>query len=239
MALEKAVDLGYIRQNPAGRCQLPRMEQKEIHPLDDGQTAALLAAAKGGELEGLVTLALFTGLRLSELLGLTWDAVDLQRGTINVNKQLARSEHRAMALFISPKSGKARMITAAPSAVRILKGQKRRQAEMQLRAGPLWDNPHGLVFTSELGGPLEQWSAESKFKRLAAAAGLEGVRFHDTRHTYAVNAIRAGDDIKTVQGNLGHATAAFTLDRYGHFTERMKQDSAARMESFIQSVLNL
>ena len=72
-----------------------------------------------------------------------------------------------------------------------------------------------------------------------AAAELHGIRFHDLRHTYAVNAIRAGDDIKTVQGNLGHASAAFTLDRYGHFTERMKQDSAARMEGFIKGVLNL
>jgi len=58
-------------------------------------------------------------------------------------------------------------------------------------------------------------------------------------HTYAVNAIRAGDDIKTVQSNMGHATAAFTLDKYGHFTERMKQDSAARMENFMKDVLNL
>lgn len=64
-------------------------------------------------------------------------------------------------------------------------------------------------------------------------------RLHDLRHTYAVNAIRAGDDIKTVQSNMGHATAAFTLDKYGHFTERMKQDSAARMESFMKDVLNL
>ena len=61
----------------------------------------------------------------------------------------------------------------------------------------------------------------------------------DCRHTYAVNAIRAGADIKTVQSNMGHATAAFTLDKYGHFTERMKQDSAARMENFMKEVLNL
>lgn len=61
----------------------------------------------------------------------------------------------------------------------------------------------------------------------------------DTRHTYAVNAIRAGDDIKTVQGNLGHATAAFTLDRYAHFTEAMQKDSAERMEGFVKAVLNL
>ena len=76
-------------------------------------------------------------------------------------------------------------------------------------------------------------------QRVLKRAGLPRIRFHDLRHTYAVNAIRAGDDIKTVQGNLGHASAAFTLDRYGHFTERMKQDSAARMEDFIRGVLNL
>ena len=58
-------------------------------------------------------------------------------------------------------------------------------------------------------------------------------------HTYAVNAIRAGDDIKTIQGNLGHSSAAFTLERYGHFTERMKLDSATRMENFMKAVLNL
>ena len=63
-----------------------------------------------------------------------------------------------------------------------------------------------------------------------------GARFHDLRHSYAVAAIRSGDDIKTVQGNLGHATAAFTLDVYGHVTTRMKQESAARMEAFIREV---
>ena len=81
---------------------------------------------------------------------------------------------------------------------------------MQIAAGPLWENPHNLVFTGRFGGPLEQWTA-----------------------------IRAGDDIKTIQGNLGHSSAAFTLDRYGHFTERMKADSAARMEGFMKDVLGL
>lgn len=122
--------------------------------------------------------------------------------------------------------------------MRALQAQRSRQAEMQLKAGPLWDNPHGLVFTDELGKPLSQKSIIRRFKTLTVAAGLEGVRFHDTRHTYAVNAIRAGDDIKTAQGNLGHATAA-SLDRYGHFTEQMKKDSAARMEGFAKTILNL
>ena len=238
-ALERAVALDYIPRNPATRCELPRQEQKEIHPLDDEQVRALLSTAKGGELEHLVNVALFTGLRLSELLGLTWDCVDFDQSMIAVTKQLARAGQRTAGLFISPKSGKGRTITAAPSILRSLRTQRARRSEMQLRAGPLWQDIHGLVFTTESGGPLEQWTVEVKFKRLVLAAGLEGVRFHDLRHTYAVNAIRAGDDIKTIQGNLGHATAAFTLDRYGHFTERMKQDSAARMESFMKGVLNL
>lgn len=238
-ALEKAVELEYLPKNPASRCTLPRLEQKEIHPLDDQEVAALLDAAAGTPLEQLVRVALFTGMRQSELLGLTWDCVDFDRGTIYVNKQLARTEHRGAGLFISPKSGKSRTITAAPVVMRSLRMQRLRQTEMQLQAGPAWDNAHGLVFTTETGRPWNQKAMLYAFKRIVCAAGLEGAHFHDTRHTYAVAALRAGDDIKTVQGNLGHASAAFTLDRYAHFTEQMQKDSAARMESFVRTVLNL
>lgn len=181
-ALEKAVDLDYIPRNPSDRCELPRMERKEIHPLDDQQAAALLKAAKGTSLEHMVAVALFTGMRQSEILGLTWDAVDFATGSISVNKQLSRLEHRNSGLLVSPKSGKGRTITAAPLVLRVLQAQRRRQAEMQLKAGPAWSNPHGLVFTNEIGLPMEQRNVDYQFKRIAAAAGLPGVRFHDTRH---------------------------------------------------------
>ena len=239
MALEKAVKLEYIPKNPAAGSELPKLEQKEIHPLDDQQVAELLNAAKGGDIEYLIIVALFTGCRLSELLGLTWDAVNFKQGTITINKQLARPEHRGATPFISPKNGKPRTISPATSVMATLKRQQRRQIEQQLKAGPLWDNMYHVVFSTEIGEPLDQWKAEKEFSAVLEAAGLTGIRFHDLRHSYAVNAIRAGDDIKTIQGNLGHASAAFTLDRYGHFTERMKQDSAARMEGFMKNVLNL
>lgn len=235
--LQKAVELEYIPRNPADRCVLPKVEQEEIKPLDDQQVAALLAAARDTKMEQFITVALFTGLRISELLGLTWDVVDFTRGTLTVNKQLAR--RRVGSIFQSPKSGKPRTITPALAVMTALRKQRARQSEMQLRAGQLWDNPHGLVFTGDVGGPMSHSGTDKRFRALCAAAGLEGVRFHDCRHTYAVNAIRAGDDIKTVQSNMGHATAAFTLDKYGHFTERMKQDSAVRMENFMKDVLNL
>ena len=74
------------------------------------------------------------------------------------------------------------------------------------------------------------------YKKVVSAIGRPDARFHDMRHSYAVAAIRSGDDIKTVQNNLGHATAAFTLDVYGHVTPQMKKESAARMERFIKAV---
>lgn len=95
-----------------------------------------------------------------------------------------------------------------------------------------------LVFTDELGGHLMLHTVYHRFKAIVEAIGCPDVRFHNLRHSYAVAAIRAGDDVKTVQENLGHATASFTLDIYGHVTEQMKQASASRMEQFIHSVRN-
>jgi len=112
---------------------------------------------------------------------------------------------------------------------------RREQNEQRARAGEVWDNPMNLVFTNPLGGYLVHVTVYKHYKRLVAELGIPELRFHDLRHTYAVNALQSGDDIKTVQGNLGHHTAAFTLDTYGHVTEQMKQASADRMDQFIQA----
>ncbi|MFR4157269.1 MAG: tyrosine-type recombinase/integrase, partial [Oscillospiraceae bacterium] len=105
-------------------------------------------------------------------------------------------------------------------------------------AGRAWEDS-GLVFTNEFGRYVSYRAIFDSFKRIVKRIGLPDARIHDLRHTYAVNCIRAGDDIKTVQSNLGHATAAFTLDVYGHFTDDMRSVSAQRMEGFITNVLNL
>jgi len=238
-ALEKAVELDYIAKNPAFKCTLPRTGQTEPRPLDDDQVTALLKAVRESDMEYIVTVALFTGLRLSELLGLTWDAIDFDKGTISVNKQLAQPRHRGDNLFQTPKSGKARIISPASTVFQTLKYQQIRQSEQRLKAGEIWNNPAALVFTSDSGEPFNQSKVERRFRNALAAAGLSGFHFHCLRHTYAVNAIRAGDNIKAIQKNLGHHTAAFTLDRYGHFTEQMAHDSATRMECFIKDVMKL
>ena len=89
------------------------------------------------------------------------------------------------------------------------------------------------MFVDEFGHHLDGGTVYQNFKRIAASIGIPDARLHDLRHTYAVTAIHSGDEIKAVQGNLGHAAAAFTLDVYAHVTEDMKRASADRMESFI------
>lgn len=140
--------------------------------------------------------------------------------------------------FTSLKNDKPRKVQPAPFVMQILKRQRRRQAEQRIQTGEAWDNGgfDDLVFTTETGGHLNYTIVLRHLKKALAAAGLPEKRFHDLRHTYTVTSLQAGDDVKTVQENLGHQTAAFTLDQYGHVTETMRQASAQRMEAFINGL---
>lgn len=137
--------------------------------------------------------------------------------------------------MVPTKNSKARTITLAPSVVKVLRGVRRKQLENKMLYGSAWEDSD-FVFTNELGHHLFASTVYKSFKRVMEEIGSPETRFHDLRHSYAVASIRSGDDIKTVQDNLGHATAAFTLDVYGHVTQKMKQESANRMEQFIQAV---
>lgn len=236
-ALQKAVAIGYIRSNPSDACEIPRVVRKEIKPLDETQISAFLCAINGHVHEWAYKIALFTGLREGELLGLTWDCVDLDKGRLTVNKQLRREQEKGGQYYLSPpKNSKSRTLTLAPTVIGFFREQQAKQAEMQRNAGDAWKNENNLVFSNKTGGYLSYRTLYDCFKRVVAAIGTPTTRFHDLRHSYAVAAIQSGDDIKTVQENLGHATAAFTLEVYGHVTDYMKKASADRMEQFIKQV---
>lgn len=238
-ALQQAVANGYISFNPADACIIPRAVRKELHPLDEAQISTFLQAIRGHRFEALFTITLFTGMREGEVLGLTWDAVDIEKGTLLINKQLQKDRGKGGEYrLVTTKNSKGRCITLAPFVLALMKDVRRQQLRWRLQNARCWDNPMNLVFTDELGGHLMPHTVYHRFKAVVEAMGCPDVRFHDLRHSYAVAAIRAGDDVKTVQENLGHATASFTLDIYGHVTEQMKQASASRMEQFIHSVRN-
>jgi len=131
------------------------------------------------------------------------------------------------------KSNKPRTIT--PATFDSLKKHKATQEGWKNHASDAW-NDSDYVFTNELGEHLKHVTVYKNYKRIVSDLGIPSARYHDLRHSYAVVALMSGDDVKTVQENLGHHTAAFTLDVYGHVTEEMKRNSAARMDAFIKGV---
>jgi integrase len=237
-ALVKAMELHYISHNPSDACSLPHVERKMICPLEQTDIKAFL---KQIELEdrykNLYMVTLFTGVRLGEICGLPWDSIDFNRGTICIHQQLSKEKKKGGKYYIATtKNNKSRTITPAPFVMAVLKEVRRTQAENRIKAGKAWKDEWDLVFTDELGKHMAPQTVWKQFKKVVKSIGKPETRFHDLRHTYAVTALQEGDDVKTVQTNLGHATASFTLDIYGHVSEKMKTESAARMEAFIQNV---
>ncbi len=235
-ALEQAQKMGFIRNNPTEAVTLPRIEKKQIKPLEDEELTAFLNAIKGNPYELVFFVTVFTGLREGEVLGLTWDCVNFSNGTLLINKQHGKVKGTKEYKFSSLKNDKPRLLTVADAVMDALRHQKIRQEIWADVAGSAWENPDNLVFTTETGRYLCNQTVYLAFKKVVKSLGLEEVRFHDLRHTFAVNSLKSGDDIKTVQENLGHHTAAFTLDTYAHVTSGMKKSSASRMDQYIKSV---
>ena len=239
-ALEQAMLNNYIRSNPSNVCVIPKAIKKKVKPMNEHQIADFLKAIKGHKYENMFLVALFTGMRQGEVCGLQWECVDFDNGTILIDKQLqslrgkVRGDKEKYAL-VPTKNGKERTIIAAPFVMDLL--WKTKQAQDANRKDFSSDfQENDLVFTDEIGNRVTPQALYRAFKLVVTELNMKDVRFHDLRHSYAVVSLKSGDDVKTVQENLGHATAAFTLDVYGHVTEKMKKDSADRMQAFIKSV---
>ena len=234
-ALQQAIACDYLSRNPADACKLPKVTKPEIKPLEPVEIARLLKEAEQDDYCNLFIVAMFTGMRQGELLGLAWECVDFKSGIITVKQQLQCKDGNYF--LETPKSGKNRTILPAPIVMDALRNQLQRQQIEQEQAGKMWDNQFGLVFTDALGKYLVRRTVVKHFKKISQRAGIsDDARFHDLRHSFAVSSLYAGDDIKTVQANLGHATAQFTLDVYGHVTQKMRQESANRMQKFYEQL---
>lgn len=237
-ALEQARRLGHIAKNPADLTILPRRSKPEIMALDSCQVTELLAKIKGHQYEWIYIVALFSGVRQSELMGLSWEDVNFDTGTLTIRRQLQYLGHKYGGYVFrnAPKNGKVRRIMPAVIVLDALRQQQMWQQEMAAKMGSCWSNEYNLVFTDPVGQALKHDHVYRHLKRIFAEIGIPDARFHDLRHTYAILSLQAGDDVKTVQDNLGHYSAAFTLDTYGHVTDGMKRASAQRMDALIQSL---
>jgi len=237
-AFSVAQKQGMIVGNPCDAAELPKVHHKEIKPLTDSEIPLFLKAIDGHPLRNAYALCLFAGLREGECLGLSWDNLDFHNNRITICQQLQEQKQKGAQYYVadSTKGGKSRTIEPPEIAFQYLKAERARQAENQLAAGSLWNNPHNLVFTNELGRHLTFDVFYRHFKKIAASIGRPDARPHDLRHTAATVAIASGADIKSVQDLMGHATAAFTLNVYAHTSDQMRKDTAARVQEYYDNL---
>jgi len=198
--------------------------------------AEFLAAAKDSKHFAAFFLALNTGMRRGELLGLRWKDIDFEAGQLTVNQGLVRVSGQGL-VFQEPKTKLSnRVINLAPAAVQVLKEHKKKQAEYRLMAGGIYRKDLDLVFANEIGEPLDPRAFTRVFERLVKKAGLD-VTFHGLRHTFATIALEQGVDVKTIQETLGHHSAAFTMDVYSSVTAKMKKEAADRVGNLLASLI--
>jgi integrase len=224
-ALADAVRWGLLARNPCDLVDPPRVPRPVVRALDADGVARLLAACAGDDLGPLITVAVLTGLRLGELLGLQWDDVDLERGELRVLRAVQRVRGRGLVVVPPKTAASRRLVPLPPQAVAALRTQRRQQAAARLAAGPAWAEG-AWVFTSALGRPLDPSEVTRRFQRLLQAAGLPRLRFHDLRHTTATVLLGAGVHPKVVASLLGHSTIQVTLDTYSHVTPSLAQQAA-------------
>lgn len=224
-ALEQAKKEKLITDNPAEGCKLPKIEKKEMKVLLPEQIGAYLQEANRRGLLPAYYLELTSGLRRGELLALLWTDLDAENMTISVTKQVNRINGE---LKVSqPKtSNSIRTIPIPKQAVDLLILEHEKHP----------DNPY--MFPSPKTGTMyDPDSFRHTHEKILAAAGIEHIRFHDLRHTFATLSLQNGVDVKTLSTTLGHYSAGFTLDTYTHATQRMKREAAETIGSVIDQAM--
>jgi integrase len=232
-ALRQAAQWGSIVRDPAAYLEAPRVPRVETQVLSSVQVRAFLDAAAGSRFEALFVLAVTSGMREGELLGLRWCDVNLDEGVLQVRHQMQRLNSKWG--FVEPKSAKSRRTIVLNSmAVEALHRHRAKQAAERLRNGPYWED-WDLVFANELGKPMEVSNLTHRyFRPLLKRAGLPQIRVHDLRHSAATLMLGANVNVKIVSEMLGHSQTAFTMDRYQHVSREMQRDAMTAVEAALR-----
>jgi integrase len=233
-ALKDAQRDGLLARNAASLARPPRIERRELHPLTAAQVRTLLATTADDPYGPLFALAVATGLRQGELLGLRWQDVDLDARSLVVRRALTRTADGGYGLG-EPKTARSRRtVMLSAGAMAALRRQAADQDALREAAGPDWDNREGLVFTGPLGHALRPAAVSSAFRTAADHLGF-AVRFHDLRHTAATLLLGAGVPLKVVSETLGHSSIAITADVYAHMTPELRREAADAMDRALGS----
>lgn len=235
--LAEAEKQGYIQKNYCKMVTLPKDNTtKEIKVLSSDQQKLFIEAIKGHNLEVLFLVALSTGLRLGEILGLKWSDIDFNTGTLTVNRtlqritQIDRSGNRESKVIEQlPKTKNSIRTIPIPKNILIkLKDHKVEQSKNRLKLGDLYSN-NNYVFCDKLGYPIDDKKPARNLKTILTKLGIEPIKFHGLRHTYATRLFEANVPPKTVQVLMGHYDISITLDIYTHVMEGTKLEAVEKL----------
>jgi integrase len=234
-ALKQAVKWQLIHTNPASMVDLPKIQRKEMRVLSVAECAAFLNAAKNDEYSAIFSLAISTGLRPEEYLGLQWKDVDFSGGTVTVQRALVWKRKGGGWSLEEPKTSKSRRsIPISQTIVSELTAHRKVQLERRLKLGEAYQN-HNFVFATGTGSPILTSNLTRRhFKPILEKAGLpSSIRLYDLRHTCATLLLLAKTSPKVVAERLGHSTVVLTLDTYSHVLPSMQQDASEELEKML------
>jgi integrase len=228
-AIRQAIRWRLLAQDPTDGAQLPRLRRREMRVLGVEQSRAFLSAALKTHYGPVFAIALTTGMRPSEYLALKWQDIDWDRGTVSVVRTLEKSADGWR--FAETKRARSRRIIKFQNWM--LETLKNLQARTIRRSGCSRPDNSELVFTSPAGRPIYSDKLAKRFKAILGQNGLPMIRLYDLRHTAATLALSAGVPPKVVAEQLGHASAAFTLDVYSHLLPHMQEEAAIKVEQIL------
>ncbi|MGE7273554.1 tyrosine-type recombinase/integrase [Brevibacillus panacihumi] len=232
--LKRAVDWKIISSNPADSVQKPKVEYKKVMPYDEHEVQALLQALQTEPFHWriMITLALTTGLRRGELLGLEWKHIDLESGVIDVEQTLSLSL-KGEVIIKEPKTRSSkRKVAVPPSVLAELREYKKHIHEQIGTMGDLWKGgDRFFVFAHPDGKPFHHERPYLWFRNFVKKNGFRYIRFHDLRHTSATLLINQGVHAKIISERLGHSNITTTMNIYGHALRSADQAAADKFES--------
>ena len=232
-ALKYAIRQGLILRNPADGVTPPRAPHREQQVLSPAEVATLLDSVKAHRLYAMVYLAVSTGMRQGELIGLRWTDMDLSAGRLEVRVQRQYRPREGVQQRETKEHRGARPLELTPEEVEVLRTHRARQDGERERLGTEW-HENGLVFASETGTPLNPRNVQRFLDAALRRAGLPDVRFHDLRHTAGTLLMRHDGRVVAAQHRLGHARASTTLNAYGHALPGDQREATSRMLAAIQ-----
>jgi integrase len=229
-ALARAAAAEIVARNVASSIKPPKIESEEVQILGATDVRVVLDKTKDHPLGIIIALALATGARRGELLGLRWGDVDIDAGMLRIERSV--EETKAGLSFETPKTKNGRrQISLPPTAVDLLRDHRRKQLELRVQLGLGRDPSDALLFGTVDGAPLSPDNLSRDWRRVVVSLSLPPVMFHALRHSHASALIAAGMDPVTVSKRLGHGSPAMTLTVYAHLFQKTDLAAASAIEA--------